>query len=343
MSLAIVEVMTDSGHVDTLRAIAEQQNALDCWETGVTADDRCTVRILVRMQERQPVLDAVQKTMSGSENWRAVIIPIEGTVPKAAPPAAGAARIKSGSDDARKTISREELYQDVSEGTRLDLNYLLMSAFATVVAAIGLVENSVAIVIGAMVIAPFLGPQLAFSFATAIGNLRLMGRALAATVVGLGITILLSAILGYALGPFSQPPTEMLVRTLVGFDGMAIALASGAAATLALTTGRPTTLIGVMVAVALLPPAVVLGLMLGAASFELAKGAALLLAVNIACINIAAQIVFIAKGIRPRTESEQAGARVSIRLTLIIWAICLLVLASSIYVNRYGGEGFFSF
>lgn len=335
MSLTIVEVTTDSGHVDTLRAIAEQQNALDCWETGITEDDRCTVRILVRMQERQPVLDAIQKTLSGSEKWRAVIIAIEGTVPKAVPPADeeesdGSSAKPSASVNA---ISREELYQNVSEGARLGHNYFLMVAFSTVIAALGMTQNSVAIVIGSMVIAPFLGPQLAFSFATAIGDWALMGRALAATVLGLGIAIAISAILGYVQGSFVQTPVEILVRTMVGFDGIAIALASGAAATLALTTGRSMTLIGVMVAVALLPPAVVLGLMLGTASFDLAKGAALLLAVNIACINIAAQIVFIAKGIRPRTEPEKAGARLAMTLTLTTWAICLLILAVSIYVN----------
>lgn len=334
MPLTIVEIQTDLGHLDTMKAIAEQHQALDCWETSSTQDDRCTVRILVRMQERQSVLDAVQRTLSGSDNWRAVIIPVEATVPR--PSAPSLSEEGQNSSSTRKTITREELYQDVSERARLDWNYLLMSAFATLVAAIGMIEDSVAIVIGAMVIAPYLGPQLALGFAAVTGNTRLLGRGLLVTLAGLAVALILSALLGLLMGPFHEPPTEILVRTLVGFDGMAIALASGAAATLALTTGRATTLIGVMVAVALLPPAVVVGLMLGTEAYEKAGGAALLLAVNITCINLAAQLVFLAKGIRPRTLTEQAGARTSFAATLLVWIVILVILSAAIYMNSYG-------
>ena len=341
MPLAIVEVQTDLGHADTMKAIAEQYHAVDCWQTGVSEGEKCTIRILVRMQERQSVLDAVQKTLSGSEGWRAVIIPVEATVPKLSP--------RQLPDDEKhnlrkigtnKTITREELYQDVSERARLDWNYLLMSAFATLVAAIGMMEDSVAIVIGAMVIAPYLGPQLAFGYATVVGNRALMNRALLVTLSGLAITIFMSALMGMAFGPFQELPTEILLRTLAGFDGMLIALASGAAATLALTTGKPTTLVGVMVAVALLPPAVVVGLMLGIGSFDMAGGAGLLLAINISCINVAAQLVFFIKGVRPRTFPEQADARVSFFLIFIVWSLILAVLAFAIYVNSTG-QGIF--
>ncbi|MDH5737280.1 MAG: TIGR00341 family protein [Gammaproteobacteria bacterium] len=333
MPLAIVEVQTDLGHVDTLKAIAEQHHAIDCWETGVTEDDRSTVRILVRMQERQGVLDAVQRTFSGSDNWRAVIVPVEATVPKPVAPTGHNEEASLGPAMAVKRITREELYQDVSERARLDWNYLMMAGFATLVAAIGMIEDSVAIVIGAMVIAPYLGPQLALGFAAVTGNKALLLRGLLVTLAGLAVTLVLSALMGLLLGPFDEPPTEILVRTLVGFDGMAIALASGAAATLALTTGRATTLIGVMVAVALLPPAVVMGLMLGTGAWEMATGAALLLAVNITCINVAAQLVFLSKGIRPRTLSEQAGARTSFALSFMVWVALLFILAWAIYRN----------
>jgi len=94
---------------------------------------------------------------------------------------------------------------------------------------------------------------------------------------------------------------ELLARTSVGLDGVLLALASGLAAALSLTTGLSSVLVGVMVAVALLPPTATAGIMLGAGNFELATGALLLLAVNVVCVNIAAKLVFLFRGVRPRT------------------------------------------
>ena len=92
---------------------------------------------------------------------------------------------------------------------------------------------------------------------------------------------------------------ELAGRTNVGLDSVALALASGAAAALSLTTGLSSVMVGVMVAVALLPPAVTLGLMLGHGEGSLAAGAGLLLAINVVCINLASKVVFFIKGIRP--------------------------------------------
>lgn len=95
--------------------------------------------------------------------------------------------------------------------------------------------------------------------------------------------------------PFNITSPEIASRTVVGLDSVALALASGAAAALSLTTGLSSVLVGVMVAVALLPPAVALGLMLGHGHFDLAVGAGLLLAVNLVCVNLSSKVVFLLK------------------------------------------------
>lgn len=109
-----------------------------------------------------------------------------------------------------------------------------------------------------------------------------------------------------------------MARTRLGYDSIALALASGAAGALSLTTRLPSALVGVMVAVALLPPAVALGYTLGAGQLKLAGGAAALLAVNIVCVNLSAQLVFFSKGIKPRTWLERRAARQSIVIGLAI-------------------------
>ncbi|MBN1103125.1 MAG: DUF389 domain-containing protein, partial [Deltaproteobacteria bacterium] len=93
-------------------------------------------------------------------------------------------------------------------------------------------------------------------------------------------------------------------------------------------------LVGVMVAVALLPPAVTLGLMLGQGRFELAAGAALLLAVNVVCLNLASKAVFLVKGIRPRTWWEKEKARRAMRIYLLVWLATLVILVAFIYARR---------
>jgi uncharacterized membrane protein len=88
-----------------------------------------------------------------------------------------------------------------------------------------------------------------------------------------------------------------------------------------------------MVAVALLPPTATLGLTLGAGQYQHAIGAGLLLAVNIVCVNLAAKIVFLAKGIHPRTWWEKKKAKRAMTMYLLIWAASLALLVVVIYMR----------
>ena len=132
---------------------------------------------------------------------------------------------------------------------------------STIVAAIGLLEDNVAVVIGAMVIAPLLGPNIALSFATSLGEGKLLWSALKSNVIGMFVALILSVLIGL-LWPLNFDSHELMARTDVGMDGIVLALVSGAAAVLSLTSGLSSALVGVMVAVAILPPTATLGLML---------------------------------------------------------------------------------
>lgn len=112
---------------------------------------------------------------------------------------------------------------------------------------------------------------------------------------------------------------------------IALALASGAAAALSLSTGISSALVGVMVAVALLPPSVASALFLGAGDYQSAIGAAILLALNVVCAVLSAQLVFVYKGIRPRTWSSQKKASRSVKINAIVWLGLLIALAALAY------------
>lgn len=203
---------------------------------------------------------------------------------------------------------------------------MLLSAL---VAAAGLLADSVAIVVGAMVIAPLLGPHLAFALGTALGDRDLIRQALGTATAGMVTAFAMAVAIG-ALVPIDYGSAELISRTVVGYDSVVIALASGAAAVVSLTTGLPSALVGVMVAVALMPPVMAMGMFLGAGRFDPAASAGLLLAVNVVSINLAAKLVFILKGVRPRTWLEKRQARQSVRLAVILWVVTLLFLLLAI-------------
>jgi uncharacterized hydrophobic protein (TIGR00341 family) len=326
--MRLIEVIAEPGHLDTLLGLAEQHGALDCWYAQNAEDQRASVRMLVADDKRQTLMDSLQHFLGVSETARIVVLPVEAVVPRPVEE-----DIPGGRDKKSTTATREELYNQIERGARLDGNFLFLVFLSTIVAAIGLLEDNVAVVVGAMVIAPLLGPNIALAFAATLGDRDLLQKAVTTSLVGLLFTLLLSICIGW-VWPVTALSTEILARTDVGYDGVVLALASGAAAVLSLTSGLASALVGVMVAVALLPPTATLGMMLAAGHTSLAAGAAMLLAVNIVSVNFSANLVFLFKGVRPRTWIEKRKARQSAVWIGLFWSIALAVLLVSVYLRR---------
>ena len=321
--MKFIEVVADSRLVGTVTDIAERHAVSDL-RLGFKAEDgRQAMRILVSDDKVQPVLDALQMAIESRKGAYVAVIPVETVLPRP--------REAERQEEDAAIASRESLYISVEKGARLDADFLVLVLLSTIVATIGLIEDNVAVVVGAMVIAPLLGPNLALGLGTALGDLGLMGRAVRTNLAGLALSLTLAILIGLVM-PLDLSSHELMARTDVGFDSVALALASGAAAVLSMTTGLPSVLVGVMVAVALLPPAATLGLMLGSGNVHLAFGAGLLLAVNVVCVNLASKLVFLVKGIRPRTWWQKEKARQSMATYLALWAVSLLVLLYAIYL-----------
>ena len=316
-----VEVVVAAGSAETIERIAEKAKAEDC-RRGVEGEDgQLAIRMLVSNDKLQWVLDALQHILGAQPSAKVLVLPVEAHWPR-----------RDSKSSEGPTASREALYHSVERSARLNRDYLLLVVLSTFVAAIGLVENNVAVIIGAMVIAPLLGPNLALSLGTALGDLGLVREAAVTLVVG----ILLAMAISFGLGYFwleDLSSSELMARTLAGWDTVALALASGAAAALSLSTGLSSVLVGVMVAVALLPPAATVGLLLGYGEPGLALGAALLLAVNVVCVNLASKTVFFFKGVNPRTWLEKETARRAMRVYLAGWLVLLTVLMLVIYAR----------
>ncbi len=196
-------------------------------------------------------------------------------------------------------------------------------------------RDNVVITIGAMVIAPLLGPNVALSLATTLADVDLARRAMKTNVVGIVAALVLAVLLGAILRV--DPELGSFVSgSQVSLGDVLLALAAGSAAALSFTTGVLSALIGVMVAVALLPPLVTLGMLVGVGRWDMALGALLLLLTNLICINLAGVVTFLARGIRPLTWWEERKAKKATRQAIAIWTFLLILLVMVILLSRAG-------
>ena len=320
-----IEVLADADSCDTISAIAKKFKALD-FRLGLVGEDGMQImRLLVHNDKVQSVLDALQTVLGAQPTAAIVVLPVEIALPKPTE--------EERREEDSATAAREALYNEVEKSSHLDLNFIVLVMLSTAVAAIGLIKNNVAVVIGAMLIAPLLGPNLAFGLGTALGDISLMRKSALTNSVGIILAVILSVVVG-VFWPFDVSSPELAARAEVGLDSVALALASGAAAALSLTTGLSSVLVGVMVAVALLPPAVTLGLMIGHGDIGSAVGAGLLLAINVVCINLAIKVVFFLKGIHPRTWWEKEKAKRAMVIYVLVWVVTLFILIFFVYSRQ---------
>jgi uncharacterized hydrophobic protein (TIGR00341 family) len=347
MALRLIEVILPSVSTDRLRELLRDQAVLGVWLADLEAN-QVIARILVPTGHTERISDMLSDHLGLHPEFRLMLFSVQATLPaveEPEPEPAAEAPPEEAAEEAEQAearmqrISREELYQDIAQGAQLSRVYLLTVVLSTLVAAVGLLRSDVAVIIGAMVIAPLLGPNVALALASALGDLKLAARSIKTLLAGVAMAGVLALLVGMVVVVDPQSP-EIAARTQVDGSNVVLALAAGSAGALSFTTGIPAAVIGVMVAVALLPPLVVVGLLLGGGAPDLALHAFILFAINIACINLAGVVTFLAQKIRPRTwwESEQAGHATRIAVTL--WAVAVaLLLAFILLTGQVDGAG----
>ncbi|KPQ37226.1 MAG: putative membrane protein [Phormidesmis priestleyi Ana] len=173
------------------------------------------------------------------------------------------------------------------------LNYHIMLFLSGVISTLGLLSGSTAAIIGAMIVAPLMGPITAMAFAITMGNRRLLKRSLLSVVSGILLTVGTAYLISRLVG-LSSLSSEVLLRTQPTLIDLAIGLAAGAAGAFAKTRKDiADALPGVAIAVALVPPLSVMGIGLAFASREVLVGSTLLFITNLAGIVLAGGLVFI--------------------------------------------------
>lgn len=175
----------------------------------------------------------------------------------------------------------DRLHRSYSRDAELDEAFIVLTVGASLIATLGLLANSAAVVIGAMVVAPWILPLRAGSFAVLLGSLSLLVRSLITLAVGVLLTTALSAVLGWMVG-LPQFGSEVAARTSPNLLDLGIALVAGGLATYAkLRSDAVSSLAGTAIAVALVPPVCVMGLLLSQGALAAAGGAGLLFCTNL--------------------------------------------------------------
>ena len=210
---------------------------------------------------------------------------------------------------------KEVLYIDLARAATLrDAVYWLQILFAAGIATLGLVLNSPAVIIGAMLISPLMNPILAAGLALASGDVILGLRAVVNLFLSCAVAIALAATLTVLL-PFREITSEIAARTQPNSLDLLVALFSGAVGVVATcreVKGVVTSIPGVAIAVALMPPLCTVGFGIGlmltfdqATGLRVASGGGLLFLTNLVAITFTAMIVFLLVQLdTPRVEAK---------------------------------------
>ena len=333
MALRLVHIILPKETAGLLDTLNEKFSIIEHFE--VESDNRKELKLLLDAETAEPVLDYVEDRYGLHKGFRIIIVPVEAIIPRLEveekPQAQAAEALKQNDSDARR-VYREEVYEDVKSVSSGGQTFIFLVVLSSFVAAIGLLRANVAIIIGAMVIAPLLGPNIGMALAATLGDPKLAKRSLKTNSLGIAVALAIAITLGW-FAEIDITNSEIASRLQVNYADFVLALASGAAGALSFTSGVPGSLIGVMVAVALLPPLMVFGLLLGDGQVQQSLNGLLLLLTNLVCVNIAGVAMFLYQGLRPNSWWEAKKAKKQTRIAIAVWMALLAVLSILIHLD----------
>jgi uncharacterized hydrophobic protein (TIGR00271 family) len=202
-----------------------------------------------------------------------------------------------------------DVYKEIRDGAEPKVDFFVMIALSAAIASFGLLLNSPAVIIGAMLVAPLMAAVFGLSLGIVRGDLRLLRRAASATLRGMLLAIALGIVLTATI-PAATPGSEIMSRTQPNLLDLGVALASGAAGAYAFCRKEVSAALpGVAIAAALVPPLAVIGIGVTLGRGDIAGGALLLFATNLVAISAAGGLIFVWLGFRP-IPGQEARARV---------------------------------
>ncbi len=289
MSLRLIEIVADvlpADFPDALRI-----------DSVARPDGKTEYRVLARASRTKAILDALEP------GAQAVVTIVQTTRPLAKP-SYSTIDLSAGWFG---EVSVGELSERAIDAASLGPLNLMLVALSSLIAAAGMIGGSVAVVVGGMVIAPIIGPLVATTFGALVRNPKLLRSAVVTSALSVFVALIPALVLGVIVQP--DPSLDLLaMRTSVSWWDVLIGASAGAAGAVSFAQDARTALVGVAVAVALVPPIAAVGLCVGSGAWSEALGAAALIGVNVGTIWVASVAVFALLGVRRSALETESGA-----------------------------------
>ena len=233
---------------------------------------------------------------------------------------------------------QEQIVWSAQDTASPSLDYFVLIIIASIIASMGLLSNSGAVVIGAMLVAPLMGPIVSFGVGLCTARFKLLRQAAITIILGASTAFTVGFLLGKLI-PLSAPTQELLNRGFPSILDAVIAMGAGFIAAYGMARrGIPAALSGVAIAAALVPPVNAIGLNLAAGEMRLAMGAALLFFTNLISIALVAALVFFWLGMRPQRLENQQRRRAYFSIVITMVMIVPLVAILLQYGHRVSKE-----
>ena len=228
---------------------------------------------------------------------------------------------------------RKDILDYIRTSASPGFDYFFMVVLSSAIATLGLINNSPAVIIGAMVVAPLMSPILGVGLGSITADTKLARNSATALIRGAIISILLATLLTLSniylpfVPSLLEIPSEVLARTQPTPNDLIIALAGGLAAAYAMAQPHlSAALPGVAIATALMPPLSTIGIGIALGRWDIAGGASLLFLTNAVTIAFAATLVFFLEGFRPRYRQDVEKPRQTLLIAAILTGLLLIPL-----------------
>lgn len=311
-----VEITVPAAHEDDVEAVVKE-HAEDVTTTQVEKDDTAFVQFEVALQadEIDAMTEAV-KDLTDLETGDLTIEVLEQT-----------ARIEKGKrrEGGTAALSVQEMYDKAFEFASADQTTWALIALGAGIAVFGAAMENVMVVIGSMVITPMLGPFIAISFGIIIGDRRLIEDSLFYGTLSILMAVSTAFVIALIIPTKVNPLIGLIADP--GYATVPLSLFVGSAAALTFTTEMRESLAGVAVAIALVPPAAVVGISLASLNLDLFFDVSLVLVTNIISLVMAAAITFKLLNIQPSTYYRQKVSEEELKKALAISIGALLIIS----------------
>lgn len=295
-----------------------------------TSDNAVVLQFRIPDDSVNETIEALKSRGVGVEYGFVDILDLKASLPRESEEKANDSKIQRDA-----TLAVEEIYENVKKQSSLSFDYIAFIILAAVMAGFGLIQNNVTIIVASMLLSPLMGPMLAIAFGYVVRNNSLFVKGTMNEVIG----IVLSLSVGVAMAlvmPILQPDMVATIANDVGTGAtvtniteitrragfspldVGVAIFSGAAVAVSVTKGDMSSLVGVAISAALMPPAVSASMMvvLGLATgnpyiLGVGIGSFLLLLMNIILIVISAFVMFKVKGLTSLADKSATWTAVT--------------------------------